>query len=457
MLPASFSLSDSFTAHIVDNEINPSQQALFELTLTNSDEVAHTYTFYSLVQGWDVEPTPIKDKVINLGQREKKTITIKARPTAAYKPGIYSLPVSVRREDNVQHDLLLKVYLSPEKPLDYLPAIKVTLDMPEKINPQENVAIKLFLENRNPLDLKGVVVKIESDIPEFVKETRLDLPPKERRTVEFSITPNKHQQPKDYILFFLFEKDGEVVKAFDKRIEVLTNVPQFTITTNERKTFLKRYVDVTITNDGNILNTQEVMLPVTFWQALVSSSEDFEIEAKENGRFFVTELTLGPNEPKTLVYVINNRIPVYILLILLALFGFYLRVRSHVIVRKRASTSHHDKESVSEVKVTLEVINRSSHPLKNISVTDMVPAIANVEKTLELGTLKPHEIRHTNKGTKAIWVIAELDGHEHRLISYKVRAKLNILGTFELPRAVIEYHDTHKRKRKAYSNIFRVG
>ncbi len=85
-----------------------------------------------------------------------------------------------------------------------------------------------------------------------------------------------------------------------------------------------------------------------------------------------------------------------------------------------------------------------------------MPGIANVEKEIEAGTLKPHEFRHTSRGTKVIWSLPELEPHEHRVINYKIKAKLNILGSFSLPRAVVEY-SRGKRKRKAYSNTFQLG
>ena len=110
-----------------------------------------------------------------------------------------------------------------------------------------------------------------------------------------------------------------------------------------------------------------------------------------------------------------------------------------------------------EIKITLEVKNKSKKPVKNIDITDLVPGIANVEKGLDLGTLGPKEVRHTKKGTKVVWSLAELDAHEHRLITYKVRAKLNIVGTFILPRATVEYSKRGKKRAKAYSNIFRLS
>ena len=134
-------------------------------------------------------------------------------------------------------------------------------------------------------------------------------------------------------------------------------------------------------------------------------------------------------------------------------------MQSPVSVQKTAITARSGEDgTLSEVKITLELKNHSKKPVKDVVVTDLVPSIANIDKGLELGTLKPQEMKQTKSGTKVVWSLAELDGHEQRLITYKIKAKLNILGTFSLPRATIEF----KRKKgsrlsKAYSNIFRIG
>ena len=133
-----------------------------------------------------------------------------------------------------------------------------------------------------------------------------------------------------------------------------------------------------------------------------------------------------------------------------------MAVRSPVSLRKTAITTKKDGEGIlSEIKVTIEVKNTSSKAIKDVHITDFVPAIANVKKSLELGTLQPKAVHHTKKHTRVIWSLAELDVHEHRLITYKIKAKLNILGTFRLPRATLEYKRGRKR-RKSYSNIFNL-
>jgi len=56
-----------------------------------------------------------------------------------------------------------------------------------------------------------------------------------------------------------------------------------------------------------------------------------------------------------------------------------------------------------------------------------------------------------------IWSLAELDVHEHRLITYKIKAKLNIVGTFSLPRATVTFKKRGRKKGKAFSNVFRLS
>ena len=179
----------------------------------------------------------------------------------------------------------------------------------------------------------------------------------------------------------------------------------------------------------------------------------------ENGqRYLFWELSLNPGEQRDINFVINYRLIFYLLVALLILTLFYLYVQSPLVVKKSVhATKHDDDGALSEIKITLEIRNKSGKPVKDIRVIDLVPGIANVEKNLDLGTLTPQEIKHTHQGTKVTWAISELEGHEHRIITYKVKARLNILGPLSLPRAVVEYGKRKGKTSKAYSNVFRLG
>ena len=439
---------------IIKNQISPSEKAEFQIKITNHLGERQRFSLYSFDQGWNVDPSPLKDKIVEVGVGSSHTVTFFAQPTEPFSPGIYYVSVTVESDHGESQTIPMKIYLGSDKPINYLPSIRSELDMDDKINPNEPLSIKLFLENRNPLDLRNMTVKIQSDMAEFAKEVNIDLPPLDKKTVEFSVTPNKHQQPKKYTLFFVFEHKGQVIKVIDKKIDVLTIIPDFTTELAEESIFLKKFMQLTITNEGNVLNTQEVKLPISFWQSLFTTS-DASLRVIDGQRHLVWEYPLDPGGSEVVNFTTNYRVMFYTLFIILLLVIFYFSVRSPVeLFKKAVATKSGDSGALSEIKVTLELRNKTNRTLKNISVIDLVPAIANVEKSLELGTLKPHDIKHTKSGTRVVWTLTEIDGHEHRIITYKLRAKLNILGTFSLPRAQVKYVRGKKRKGKSYSNVF---
>lgn len=447
----------------VKNEITTAEEAKFSLTIVNNRGVPQEYSIYSLQsgEGWDVAPYPLDDKIIRLAAGQSYTTTIIARlpekNKEKFSPGIYFVHLTVQSDLGESYTEALKIYLRSEGIVDYLPSIKVTVDMDEKINPQNPLSIKLFLENKNKLNLKDLKIKIQSDMPEFVKEVVVDLQPLEKKTVEFAVEPNDFQQPGDYVLFFVFERAGETVKIIEKRVEIVSLMSEFTVDVSKEERFLKIFRTLTITNGGNIRNTQTVKLPATFLESLFTGG-GADVKSESGNRYLTWEKTLNPNETTTLTAVTNYRIPVYVLIIILLFAGFYFIVQSPLSIRKTAVTvSSGEGGALSEIKVTLEVANRSKKPVKEISVIDVIPGIANIEKNLDVGTLKPREVKHSKIGAKVFWSLAELDAHEQRLITYNIKAKLNILGTFSLPRAAVEFKKKSGRKGKAYSNVFRIS
>lgn len=442
----------------VNNKITPDEVAKFELKVTNFEQKTQRYTIYSLQSGmgWTVDPFPLRDKIIELAPGDSHVVTMHVRPLEQFPPGIYTVSVSIESDLGEQYQRVLKMYMHSEKQAEYSPSIVATIDMDDKISPKTPVSVKVFLENRNPLNITDMQINLQSDIPEFTKRVAVDLPPLEKKTVEFTVVPNEFQQPKTYTLFFVFERQGQTIKVIQKDIEIMTLLPPFSTEISEDKYFLKTYASVIVKNDGNTRNTQQVRVPASIWKTLFTSSEDSMVVVEDDQRYLAWEITLGSNEAATLGYVTNYRLLLYLLLGLIVLGLFYWSVRSPIHVRKKAVAKKGTEGTLSEVKVTLELRNISKKLLKNIEITDMVPGIANVERSLELGTLKPQEIRQLKKGTKIIWKLAELDVKEHRLITYKIKAKLNIVGTLSFPRATITYKK-RKKHGKVYSNVFRLS
>ncbi len=211
---------------------------------------------------------------------------------------------------------------------------------------------------------------------------------------------------------------------------------------------------VLVENTGNIENTQKVTIPVSFWQSVFTKSDAGKVKI-DGQRYLSWEITLAPKAETTLVATQNYRYPLYVLIVLIILGALYFYFKAPLSLSKTATSTKKDA-TLSELKITLNLKNVTKKPMKDIEIIDLVPGIADIEKSLELGTLKPLEIKHTKKGTLVKWKLAEIEAEENRLITYKVRSKLKILGALKLPRAKVIYGPKNKRKI-AYSNTFKIS
>jgi hypothetical protein len=461
LLAASVSATSSYENTAIDNTILFGEKALFEITIDNLREEAQAYTVFPTASSisWDIRVLPLGTDTIVIGSQESKTIQIEAQPIGQLDPGVYLFNIKFETNFGESHTESLKVYIDTEERRDYLPSLTGSIDMNEKIDPRETQSIKLFLENDNWLDLSNLLVTLKSDIPEFNQFRTLNVGPFENKAVEFTIVPNPHQQPKDYILFFVVERNNETIKVIEKFVEIIPLTHDFEKSKEEIKSFLKSVDKVTITNTGNVRNTQQVRVEVSSFGDLFTATYPESTVIKEDGkRYRAWEIELGPEESIEVLVSTSYRIPVVILIILIVSLILYFWFRNPVYITKSASNIEMNEGSVSGLKVNLVVKNAGSKPIKDCEVFDTVPSIASVEKDVEVGTLNPSDILRTKGGSILLkWKISEIDSKEERLITYKIKSKLDIVGDFKLPRAKITFKDARHRKGVSYSNAYLVG
>ena len=114
----------------------------------------------------------------------------------------------------------------------------------------------------------------------------------------------------------------------------------------------------------------------------------------------------------------------------------YFLFRSPIIVRKGIANVVMSEGGISEAKIVVRVKNRSSKQVSNIEVIDNVPHIAHVEKELSIGSMQPHAVmQHPKRGVVIKWNIEAIEPGDERVLSYKMKSRLAILGEFNLPAA----------------------
>ena len=255
----------------IENEVAVGKQATFRLVIANNLNEAQQYSIFSLQtgQGWLVDPIPLRDKVVELRAGQNYTTTVGARLIKEVPLGIYYIPIAIEGDKGDKHEESLKVYVGRDDLENYAPSLKVTVDMDEHIDPRQPLSIKLFLENKNKLDLTSLTVRMHSELPEFQKEVTIDLAGLTKKTVEFAVLPHPFTQPKNHILTFEFEHKGKVAKTLEQRVEIIPLLIPFNATVSSQTVFLRQYGNLVVTNYGNVINEQEVKYPVTGLVSLV--------------------------------------------------------------------------------------------------------------------------------------------------------------------------------------------
>jgi len=441
------------------------EKAEFEVTITNIREgQSQIYTISTTASGieWGVQTRPLSDSSFVLNPNTEKRIKMTVEPVERFSPGVYVINLVVTTDQGEKYTKPLKVYMGPNEPKEYLPSLRTIVDMSDRIDPRETQSVKIFVENLNPLDLMGMMLDSAGELPvlSVPREVDLEPGPGSQKTIEFTFKLPDTQQPKEYFIYFQFKKDDEILKIVEKRVEVLPLTPAFTPTVEEQRSFLKIARKVTFTNNGNVQNTQIATLDVGALSRLftITDPNARTVRDKEGKRVLGWELEIGAGESMVVYANTNYRIPIAALLIIIIAFGLYLLYRNPLGVNKCASNVMLHEGGVSGLKVTLHVKNLSNNVLKDIEVMDQIPGIANMENNVEMGTMKHTHILRGKRGSTFVkWKLSELEAKEERLITYKIKSKLNVVGNFQLPRAKATFITAAGKKRTSYSNTFRVS
>lgn len=101
-----------------------------------------------------------------------------------------------------------------------------------------------------------------------------------------------------------------------------------------------------------------------------------------------------------------------------------------------------------ETVVLLEIKNSTLKEIKNVIIEDTVSPIATLVERFD--TIPP-QIRKTAAGTSLIWKIKSLNPLEERVLTYRIKPKVEIIGSMRMPGATMSF-DTKKKDRKTVSS-----
>lgn len=439
LLNAAHAASFNVEAAAINDKIVVNEVAEFDITINNNMDREEEFTIKKAgYPFWDMYTKPLQNPItLKVPASGSSSIRLFVDPLYITSVDTYTLEVGVVLSSTGEEQKVpITVGIKSTEPLigGYIPTVLTSTSIePEKIDPRENFKIKIVLNNQNVLNYENLTVKIESNL--FREELHVPLGPKEDKTVEVTKNIDSTTPPQeDRLVIAIFKENRMIVSPIVQEFEVKEYLHQEEL--QEERSFLKIRKGMRVTSN-NPDYKGIIKIPTTSLQSLLlSTSPRAETAREEDKQYLIWDVKLGKDKAMTINITTNYRPIVVMLLAAIAAVILYFLFRSPVVVRKGVANIGMSEGGISEAKVVVRVKNRSPAQITNIEVMDTLPHIAHVEKELSIGSMQPHAIlKHPKRGIMIKWTIDTLEAGDERVLSYRMKSRLSILGEFSLPAA----------------------
>ncbi len=427
----------------IKSAITVDDSARFMLSIYNNQTYADTFTFTPKDTILTVSSDPSTDYWNGItipAQSEGKTI-IRFTTGQNLKPQL--LPGTQLRITSKKNGEETSAFFS----IEILPRTKFPIDVSSKIltpyfvDPRNKLSIRASLNNHNgakyenlKLSLKGKYVSRDIDV---------QLAPNENKTVEFTIDFDKATSPGKDTLTLELKKEDKVIAKDTAEIEIVEYSEPFKKSESAIESFQKKTTTITLENDGNVAKQQTITYPASLFDTYFTKTDP---KAKYAGtsKEFTWQITLRAGET-TQITIVKNTIPLFYLAIFLIAYAIlYFSFRSPLSIRKEIMEVIEKEGGISEIKIKVKIKNRSKKPVKSIRLIERIPEITVLHA--EKDQVAPTKAYKYKDGSVLEWQFAEIESKEERIITYKIKARLIIMGNLKLKPAVVRFG-----KRKIFS------
>ena len=439
LINIAYALSFDVKVAPIKDKIIVDEVAEFDITIQNNLDTAEEFIIKKAgYPFWDMYTKPLQNPVtLKVPALSSASIRLFVDPLYITSVDTYTLDTGiVLQRTGEEHKVPITLGIKSTEPLigGYIPTVVTSTSIsPEIIDPREEVKIKIVLNNQNIIDYPDLTIKIESNL--IKDELHVPLKPNEERIVEIVKKLDPLTVPQDDRLIIAIFKDQRlIVSPIVSEFMVKEYSIQEEIT--KEQSFLKIRKGIKVTsNNPNYQGA--VKIETTPLKNLFLTAHPRAETVKEDGKYYlVWQVSLDGNRTAA-IYTSENYRPIVVIAVLVIIaIVLYFVFRSPIVVRKGIANVGLSEGGVSEAKVVVRVKNRSPKDITSIEVLDNVPHIAHVEKELSIGSMQPHAIlQHPKKGVMIKWTLETLEAGDERVLSYKMKSRLPILGEFNLPAA----------------------
>ncbi len=441
--------------NVVDDTVSVFEEAEFEMVVVNKLETTQRFRIKEFSDTWELRTSPISVRLSGLvleGGEQSDPFSVFMDPREDLKLGQYELLIYGKFESQDAYQTFpMTFYIGrlDSEALQYLPSINVNAIIPKDIDPRQEVVFDLSLDNLNRLDITDLVISVTSEDDIFVGEEHTTLKPLEtgkKYQIRKTLDPLLEPQEEDITLTF---RVGErIAKTVHQEVTIKDYTSALTLNKGEDKRFLKTVQTLVYTNEGNAPKTETVIVEMSSLKNLVTRVKPkakviTNTDGKTDGkRYLAWDLVVGPQESSEVITVITSyRLLWFLVLVGLLYLAYWYITKSPINVRKSAEDVHAKSDGITALKVKVIVKNPTKNTIKHVKVIDKVPGLADVVHEFDVGTLKPSKIlKHEREGTTLVkWELETLEPFEERILIYKIKPQLSIVGGLTLPPVVVRY------------------
>ncbi|MBW2992110.1 hypothetical protein KY345_02730 [Candidatus Woesearchaeota archaeon] len=455
----------SVEVNAIENKILRGGTAQIELRIKNNENFTRRYRFgFDNTGEWiyiRTEPTyhALSGIDVEGPSSEKTTVILKAREETGY--GTYFVKTTITNEDTGENVIvLLPVGIKTAEEIAGIrvPNLRVSLDVPTKMDPREENIITVYLLNKNNRNITELKIELESNLL-GKKEIIESLEPNEEKEVKINLGLDPLTEPQEDTVKGVVRVGEYRFTPTAKTFEVIDYNTQLSVEPKTEKGFFRTTKIITIENKGNSMISDIIKSERGVISGIFTRTEpEARIVEVEGTKYYAWDVNVDPTVKSDIIITTNYQPAFWFIVLVVAVLIIQYTIKSKVRVFKKSTSTEMSEGGLSNIKILLTIRNDTGKLIKDIEVKDTVPHIAEIKKEFPMGTLKPEKILvHKTKGTIVKWKIDELDPSEERIIKYEMKSKLSIIGSFTLPATRVTYKTIRGRQRSVVSDRLIVG
>ncbi len=435
-----------YSVGVINDKAKPGDKLEYNVTLRNDGSSPIKLSLNVLFTGL----TDITPSVLTLNPGDEQLIHVALTVKSDQKPGKILIKLLVF--DDKGNSLNPPIYLQGEilkspKLFESVNINKVTIN-PQVLDPRNPFSISF--EVYNPVETVVVPMEITSDIEGFsyrvdnqnISEGTTTITV-DNLTLPESASPGNHT----FTVSLLFA--GNVTSKGN----AVANVVSYSNCVINEHTSVnllgKKYV-ANVRNTGTDVANCVVSSSVSGIEKSLATSMT-EGYSFENGKI-IWKLSVNPQSEVVVTYTISY-IPILIIpfaaVAVIAAFWYMTRkvtVRKEIVDYKRYP-------GFMDLKIQIKVKNLTNNELRHVKVYDPLPAF--VKEVRDYGTI-PGEIKKKGKKKNVTWEIESIKPKEERVLSYKIRTSVEVLGHIGFSPAKVEFKDANGEKVEEFSNVLAI-